>query len=276
MAALVIRQPMPRQSPTPPPQPNLGSKDLPRAGPTPIPNKHIPYCSPGPIPLYHARHTPATPPDSPPSKSSILEPSSLLYPVDRFTQVSSVPPVYSLSTSELAGAINHSASQLLPDPKHVFPWLHGLNAENQMQLAFFSVRRKVQRSTPRCYREITIVKADGDLSRARIKSAIAPDEILEHHQGLAAGPRFVDMDPREGFSIRNFQIQTSKMAAVSDIVIYRDETSTDDEVRELAKKFSCAQETRRLMSHGIENEHVPRYNTFILRGGIAKPDHITL
>ena len=262
-AALVIRQSIPRPSPTPPPKSASPTPQIPRPGSAPIPNKHLPYCPPGHVPVYHPYRTPATPPDSPPSKSSLLYPSSFLQPAERFSRSSHEPRIYSIGASDLVASLEHLASQQLPDPKHVFPWLHGLNAENQMQLAFFSVRRRVQRSTPKCYRGVIVVKAGGDLSTARIKSAISPDEILDW-DSPTGDARFLDLDPTEGFSIRNFQIQSTKMAVMSDIVIYRDETSTDDEVMELAKKFSAAQESWRAMSRGIDNDHGARYNTFVL------------
>ena len=266
MSTLVIRQPVPRQTPTPPPQDDGFVSLASKSRMVPIPNKHIPYCSPGPVPIQRPHSTPVTPPDSPPGKTPSFQGQTLLQNVGRFPQLSGVPPVYSVSVLELAGAIHDLSAQLLPEPKQLFPWLHGLNAENQVQLAFFSARRKLQRSTPKCFRGITIVKVGGDLSRAKIKSAISADEILESTSQIDSDARFVDMDPREGFSIRNFQIQCTKMAVVSDIVIYKDENATDRDAQQLARKFSMAQDTWRVASRGIDSDHCPRYNTFILSG----------
>ena len=260
MATLVIRQPVPRQSPTPPPQESVLSLDTTRPNSAPIPNKHIPYCSPGPAPAFQ-RQPPATPPDSPPTNHSILQ-TSLLQPADRFPRVSNHPPIYSINVSTLAAASNQLATQILPDPKLVFPWLHGLNPENQVQLQFFLARRKTQRNTPRCYRGITIVKAGGDLARARLKSAVSSDEILNRREGQDAA--FLEIDPKHGFSVRNFQIQATKMAVISDIVIYRDDSTSEEDVRRLARRLAYAQDTWRVKSRGVDNEDAPRFNTFIL------------
>ena len=273
MAALVIRQPIPRQSLTPPPQIEAEDARSNRPGSAPIPNKHIPYCPPGPVPIYHTQRGLATPPNSPPSKNFSLQTSTFLQPLQKFPRLSNDPPVYSMDASDLVATIEHVAAQTLPDPKLLFPWLHGLNIDNQMQLAFFSVRRKVQRNTPKCFRGLIIVKAGGDLSNARIKSAISADEILDIGSGSASDAQFIDMDPREGFSIRNFHIQMTKMAVMSDIVIYRDETATDDDVLELAKAFSIAQDTWRVASRGVENENSPQYHTFVLSSKSHLPEN---
>ena len=133
-----------------------------------------------------------------------------------------------------------------------------------MQLAFFTARRRTQRHTPKCFREIVIVKAGSDLSRARLKGAISAEEVLEFKWGQDA--TFLDADPREGFSVRNFQIQTPKMATVSDIVIYGDQTTKKEEIHQLAKKFAIAQNIWRLNNGCGNDEDAPSYNTFVLSG----------
>ena len=267
MATLVIRQPVPRQSPTPPPQADVLSLNKSRPNSAPIPNKHMPYCSPGPIPISQ-RQGPATPPASPPSNHASLQSSSPLHQVDRFHEISKSPPIYSIDASTLAAANQQLATQLLPDPKHLFPWLHGLNPENQVQLQFFLARRKTQRQTPKCYRGITVVKVGGDLTRAKLKSAIAPEEVLNRREGHDAA--FLEIDPRHGFSVRNFQIQATKMAVVSDIVIYRDDTASDEDTHQLARRFAFAQDTWRVKSRGFENEDAPRFNTFVLSSSFSE------
>ena len=267
MATLVIRQPVPRQSPTPPPQADVLSLNMSRPNSAPIPNKHIPYCSPGPIPVLQSQG-PATPPDSPPSNYASLQSSSPLQPVDRFCQISKSPPVYSIDASTLVTATQQLATQLLPDPKHLFPWLHGLHPDNQVQLQFFLARKKTQRQTPKCYRGITVVKVGGDLTKARLKSAIAPEEVLSCSEGHNAA--FLEIDPRHGFSVRNFQIQATKMAVVSDIVIYRDDTASDEDTRQLARRFAFAQDTWRVKSRGLENDDCPRFNTFVLNHSFSE------
>ncbi|KAI7249263.1 hypothetical protein KC335_g17852, partial [Hortaea werneckii] len=143
--------------------------------PKAVPHKHIPYCSPGPRPTSHQLDTP---PASPPESSQLVETTSLLYPPSGFDKITNEPPIYSISAEKLSQAIDHLATQPLPAAEQVFPWLHGLHPENQLQLAFFTARKKSLRRTPKCLRGLTIVKAGGDLSHSRLKGAIAADEIL--------------------------------------------------------------------------------------------------
>jgi len=101
----------------------------------------------------------------------------------------------------------------------------------------------------------------GDLTRSRLKGAISEDEILENSRGQDAS--FLDVDPRDGFSVRNFQIQTTKMAMVSDIVVYGDETAKDREVRELAERLAIAQRNWRVKNSNGDDD-APVFSTFIL------------
>ena len=105
------------------------------------------------------------------------------------------------------------ATQPLPHPEQVFPWMHGLHAENQIQLAFFASRRKSVRKVPRCLRGLSIVKTGGNLQTSKLKGAIAPDELLA--PAPRDSPTFIECDPKDGFSVRNFQIQACKLAMVS-------------------------------------------------------------
>lgn len=261
MATIVIHQPVPQSSPTPPPPMHPLSLNTSHPDSAPIPNKHIPFCPPGPAPGARQQN-PVTPPDSPPSKNSRIQTSSLLRSTNTYTKVFDTPPVYSIDASALAAAADELATQLLPDPEQIFPWCHGLHPENQLQLAFFMARRKTQRSTPKCLRGTTIVKAGGDLTRSRLKGAISSEEILNIGKGRDAS--FLEVDPRQGFSVRNFQIQATKMAVVSDIVVYGDEKVTQEEVYDIAKKFAIAQNTWRVKSGNIDHDDAPLFNTFIV------------
>lgn len=138
--------------------------------------------------------------------------------------------------------------------------MHGLHADNQIQLAFFSSRRRNSCKVPSCIRGITIVKTGGNLSFSKLKGAIAPDEILESVS--SDNPQFLECDPREGFSVRNFQIQTCKMAMVSDIVVYGDHRTKPADTIALAEKISKAQR-----HHEAKNGLRPfLFNTFVLQG----------
>lgn len=261
MATMTIEQHPVRQSPTPPPQTPALTIDTSKHGSGPIPNKHIPYCSPGPAP--GPQQALVTPPATPPTRHSVLQPFSLLHPPSHHTKVHHSPPVFSIDPSTLAKALDNQAKQQLPETKDVFPWLHGLHPNNQVQLAFFIARRKSVRATPKCLRGITIVKVGGDLTKSKLKGALADDEILTSH--VRGTPCFLDADPKEGFSVRNFQIQATKMAMVSDVVIYRDNSSSEADALELARRISSAQ--RACEGNPMFTEKDPTsFHTFVING----------
>ena len=160
----------------------------------------------------------------------------------------------------MAQALEHLATQPLPNPEQVFPWMHGLHAENQIQLAFFSGRRRSARKVPRCIRSITVVKTGGNLSASKLKAAISPDELLD--SASSDVPKFLECDPRDGFSVRNFQIQACKLGMVSDIIVYGDHKTKMEDTIALAQKISKAQR-----QYEARNGF-PRclFNTFILSG----------
>lgn len=262
MATMTMEQPI-RQSPTPPPL----TLDTSKFNSAPVPNKHIPYCSPGPAPGSR-QQVPATPPSTPPTKHQAIQTLSILHPASSHTKVNDSPPIYSIDASTLAKAIAHQAAQELPDPKLVFPWLHGLHRDNQIQLAFFIARRKSVRVTPKCLRGITIVKAGGDLTRSKLKGAISAGECLNTQS--PGNPTLLEVDPKDGFSVRNFQIQAAKMAMVSDIVVYRGDDVTNDQLYALAKSVSQAQrlcQERRALTEEDPSE----FHTFVVT---SKSSHI--
>ncbi|KIX08355.1 uncharacterized protein Z518_03011 [Rhinocladiella mackenziei CBS 650.93] len=256
MATVVVQQqPSVRQSPPPPLGPTV-TLNQPRSS-TPIPNKHLPYCPPGSVPSSCQ----ITPPNSPPLRTVAPKPTSLLYPPHNYPKLCNSPPIYGISAKSLAEALEHYSSQPLPNPSSVFPWLHGLHPENHIQLAFFVARKKSLRKIPKCLRGITIIKADGDLSRSRLKGAIAPDEILNLSESNGRG--FLECDPREGFSVRNFHIQAAKMALVSDIVIYGDEDTNHRIIKSVAERTASVQ---RKWRKELENmgQCPETFNTFVL------------
>lgn len=246
----------------------------PTACPTPVPNKHIPACPTGPALVQ----TPNTPPPSPGreeedddhaaitdnnSRSNSrrrLEgrrPSSHLHPADKFPRLRLGPlSVFEIDADNVAAAIRHTAKQPLPDPAHVFPWFHGLHPSNHMQQAFFIARKKkALRKTPCCLRGLTVVKADGNLCASRLKGAISPQEFLR--PGLEG--EFIEMDPKEGFSVRNFHIQVAKSAITSDIIVYGDDSQA---VRMMGWKIASAQAKWREKHRG-SGPKLPEYNTFV-------------
>lgn len=259
MATIALPRPIPSghtrsSSPHPlTPTLSLDSINTSAACPIPIPNKHLPVCPPGPAPS----EKPDTPPQSPPSKEHSLPPRSLLYPTDKYKPRSlGNSTVYEIDAAGVAAALDHLAGQPLPDPSQVFPWFHGLHPCNHIQQAFFIARRRNLRKTPKCLRGITIVKAGGDLSCSRLKGALAPQEFLLQ---VANSAVFREVDPREGFSVRNFQIQAAKSAMVSDIIVYGDD---EIEVQKLGKDVAAAQQSWR-ETHEEKGHELPRFNTFI-------------
>ncbi|KAI0145313.1 hypothetical protein GGR57DRAFT_480883 [Xylariaceae sp. FL1272] len=219
--------------------------------PAPIPNKYIPVCPPGPAPVQ----APNTPPPSPGREDESFHSSSYLHPPSQYRKHRSGSLcIYEVDAADVAAAFNFTSKQPLPDPAQVFPWLHGIHPSNHMQKAFFAAR-KALRKTPYCLRGLTVVKADGNLSESRLKGALAPQEFL-----LPNGDgEFIDIDPKDGFSVRNFQIQAAKVAFTSDIVVYGEAAGA---VRNVAWKVASAQLKWREKQRG-QGHDVPEYNTFI-------------
>ncbi|PSR79143.1 hypothetical protein BD289DRAFT_105370 [Coniella lustricola] len=250
MATIALPRPLPPHRPS---SLTIDSLDDQAESPCPpaVPNKHMPICPPGPVPQLE----PTTPPPSP-RKQEEPPQQSILYPPTGFNYTTFGPlAVFDLSAAQLAQALDHIARQPLPSPSEVFPWLHGLHPLNSLQQSFFTARNRSAKRTPTCFRNITLVKADGDLSVSRLKGAISPHEFLQY----SSVPEFQDVDPREGFSVRNFQIQAAKSAMTSDIVVYGDDLHAS---RKLARDISAAQQRWR-DRHAAQDESLPTYNTFV-------------
>jgi dual specificity MAP kinase phosphatase len=266
MATMVATPHAIPKSRSPSPQAIGLALDASRFRATPIPNRHIPYCSPGPAPSTK-QLGPVTPPASPQKNDNTAHiPASILHPVPSSCKtVHGAPQVYSIDPETLVDALNHIATTPLPLPKHVFPWLHGLHEDNEMQVGYFTNNNKKALTTPKGLRSITLVKCGGDLSKARLKGAIAPCEVLAPTG--KSDPVFFDVDPKEGFSCRNFHIQIVKMAMVSDIVVYGDDATMKKDVKELGISIASAQQRHReKMIAKTGDDHVAKFNTFVLSG----------
>lgn len=111
-----------------------------------------------------------------------------------------------------------------------------------------------------------------------MKGAVAPHEFL-HLDGTRISAEFLEIDPREGFSVRNFQIQTAKAAMTGDIIVYGEDEGL---VRKLGWDVASAQQkwrekqqlatTAHSHGHGGGHQHhhqFPRYNTFVWVGDFA-------
>ncbi|RDA86352.1 hypothetical protein CP532_4310 [Ophiocordyceps camponoti-leonardi (nom. inval.)] len=182
---------------------------------------------------------------------------SLLYPPEGYVRVDAGRlSIYEITADQIAHALDFAARQPLPPVSSVFPWLHGLNPNNRIQQAFFMSRCRSLRKTPSCLRGVTLVKANGDLSVGRLKGAIAPQDFMRRSAGSAA---FIEADPIDGFSVRNFQIQTAKVAFTSDLVIYGDDPV---EARRVSWDIAGAQSQWR-EQHASQGYSLPHYNTFL-------------
>merc|ERR1712000_61428 len=259
MATIALPRPIPSghtrsSSPHPlTPTLSLDSINTSAACPIPIPNEHLPVCPPGPAPS----EKPDTPPQSPPSKEITLQSQSLLYPPNKYkSRTIGATTIYEIDPDGVAAALDHIAGQPLPDPSQVFPWFHGLHPCNHIQQAFFIARRKNLRKTPKCLRGLTLVKAGGDLSCSRLKGSNCPGRVSLTR---CDGALFREIDPKEGFSVRNFQIQAAKSAMLSDILVYGEDSF---EVERLAKDVAAAQQAWR-GTHQEKGHEILKYNTFI-------------
>lgn len=218
---------------------------------TALPNKHIPACPTGP-----AKYTDLdTPPPSPGGAQDFCQ-TSLLYPPDNYVKtVAGTLAIYEIVASQVADALEYAASQSLPSPSGVFPWLHGLHPLNHMQQTFFTGRRGSILKPPSGFRAITLVKADGDLTNSRLKGAVSPEEIMKN----SPTAEFIDPDPADGFSVRNFQIQVAKMALVSDIIVYGDDVP---QTRRMAWDIAAAQK-RWQEQNGIHADGIQDHYCFV-------------
>jgi dual specificity MAP kinase phosphatase len=247
----------------------LNGLDSERTTPIQIPNKHMPSPNPGGIKFMCPVTPPASPPDGPQVSDIKQCMESLLHPPDGYARLSEEPTVYAIDAPGLAAAVNFTARQPLPDIEQLFPWAHGLHPENVMQLSFFFAKKKSARRVPTCYRGLCIVKVGRDYTKARLKGSILPEEIL------SANPRaqgFLSVDPREGFNVRNFHIQVGKFAGLSDIVVYGDDETNENEVLVVARRISEAQEHYRMQCQGSSARPFPLYCTFVVKSELPLPD----
>ncbi|PHH81116.1 hypothetical protein CDD80_2101 [Ophiocordyceps camponoti-rufipedis] len=78
-------------------------------------------------------------------------------------------------------------------------------------------------------------------------------------RGSAGSSKFIEADPVDGFSVRNFQIQAAKVAFTSDLVVYGDDPV---EARRVSWDLAAAQFQWR-EQHASQGHSLPRYNTFL-------------
>jgi dual specificity MAP kinase phosphatase len=224
---------------------------------------------------------PDTPPASPSDDTSSIESteSSLTVPSESSIPFVLYPPdkheiirrekgtLYSISAAVLAEAYQQVQTQPLPPASEVFPWLHGLNPRNAGQLCFFNAQSSSARVPPINigYRGLTVVHVPapfGCYRAGRLVGAVNHTEILGRTQ---RDGHFVDPDPPKGICLRNFHIQTPKMALLSDIVVYSPRGGQSKEVLDVAEKIAQAQRLVR-MKYSTNAIGTSVYNTFVVKG----------
>ncbi|KAI8389325.1 hypothetical protein BD560DRAFT_381303 [Blakeslea trispora] len=110
----------------------------------------------------------------------------------------------------------------LPDDVF-FPWLHGVNGQNNRQNLFFGVRRCL----PPNYCGLMAIHC-GEETKARLIDTVLLDQILEDHA-------FKPTDSPE-INLRNFSNQPARFATICDLILYGPQAEEIAEVVAKAQK----------------------------------------
>ncbi|KAL3963718.1 hypothetical protein ACCO45_000722 [Purpureocillium lilacinum] len=173
------------------------------------------------------------PPASPTSADDYQQ-SSLLYPPEGYKRVESGQlSIYELDADQVVLALDYSARQPMPPS------------------SLTTLPEKDTILPQKCYTGQSRWRLVGRASQG----AIAADEFMRQRPC----PDFIDPDPVDGFSVRNFQIQPAKVALTSDIVVYDDDIA---KARALAWDIAAARSRWRQI-HASESKGLAEYNTFV-------------
>ncbi|ODQ63261.1 hypothetical protein NADFUDRAFT_6814, partial [Nadsonia fulvescens var. elongata DSM 6958] len=203
----------------------------------------------------------------------VSPPPSLSSPLDNafnYQAVSSDPPVFALSSLIFTQSINHHYSTPLPEVDEMFPWLHGIHEDNFSQRAFLDPLHRFRQEIPANGREkyehdlqshknvpnqahglllyddntsdIQIAYNSGDDTIENEMTKETKDDGVPTYSQIYL-PQFLELDTRQGISLRNFQIQVTKFACISDVIIYCSESKGDDfeQLIDVARLISQAQ-----------------------------------
>ena len=190
-----------------------------------------------------------------------------------------------ISASTLAAALDYHYSTPLPDVELLFPWLHGIHPKNKFQKAFLDPMKRYRDKVnswseeddaiiesltfglPQGVRGVMVIKVgDEENIRGSLVGSVVPDEILckkdgdedkENENEYIA--RFLCLDPVEGISLRNFQIQVAKWSTVSDLIVYGADPNDRAKVMSMAVVLATAQREFKLA-----NPNIPAYKTFVV------------
>lgn len=177
---------------------------------------------------------------------------------------SNEPLVYSITPDQYAEVENRYSTTPLPSDV-LFPWLHGVDGRSYQQNLFFGVRRSM---VPR-HRGLTLVHADeSEPYTCRLINAVLPSEILTPEGA------FLNITERETYiNLRNFKIQVSRYATISDIVVYGQ--GADKVAQTIAAAQQCLrnerlayieQVRRQAGSRAVANANDLVYRVFIIQG----------
>ncbi|KAG7192600.1 tyrosine/serine/threonine protein phosphatase pps1 [Scheffersomyces spartinae] len=93
------------------------------------------------------------------------------------------------------------------------------------------------------------------------------DQFYEDALKLKLLPKFINLDPERGVSLRNFHIQVAKLATLSDFIVY----GKDNRLKEAAARLLWL--TQRL--EATETNKDPKYNVYILASGMISKSEYT-
>jgi dual specificity MAP kinase phosphatase len=119
----------------------------------------------------------------------------------------------------------------------------------------------IQESPVPLHRGVTVVQAEEQTSKSLLVGSIYPSDIFNppvSNDGERRG--FLKINDSEVVNLRNFKIQVTKYATLSDIVVYG-ENGLSDTVLEIAKQAAWAQQALR-----EENPNVIDYEVFVILG----------
>lgn len=207
---------------------------------------------------------------------------------------------YRISPAEAVAALDFHYSSALPEIEEVFPWMHGCNENNVSQRAFLDPMKRFRDlnnqpvdlnraleimmpdnpvfSPPSNARGLVVIKVgDASDSHGSLVGSITPEEVLADQHGRTATidhfsqnayhkltGNFLNLDPDEGISLRNFHIQVAKWATISDILVYCcSEQDTCDAIF-IAKLLVEAQKKLRCSVPSTQRKPGVMYNTFYL------------
>ncbi|CEP19095.1 hypothetical protein [Parasitella parasitica] len=140
--------------------------------------------------------------------------------------------IYSTTAHNFA-AINKLYNESpLPDDI-LFPWLHGVDGNNNQQNLFFGVRRSM---VPR-YRGLMVIHCEGEESKttSRLIESVLPEQVI-----FMEGPHqceFINSHNKDvTINLRNFKNQISRFSTLCDLVLYGSRAS------QIATKIAAAQQ----------------------------------